>query len=385
MILRYPDYYEKFACIADACEDTCCAGWEIDLDDSTYEYYMQLPGRFGDHIRSCIKEYGDSEDGRYEKHGFYLREGKRCPFLNEKNLCDIILQLGEDAISYVCTHTPRNYLEYGNAREISISPGCGEAGRWILGNRDKQRFVEKEINDSLDFEEDAKDLKIAEAVRAARDYSIELLQDRTRGIPERVCAFLRYAKQIQERFNYETFCTEPDPEQELSVFSPAKKEGQFALFRQRMQSFSGLESINEEWQNYLDGIRHLFFDLPDGALRYQEKLVQFMEYISQEDREYEYEQILVYYAFLLLARSVDDLNFWGRAQLVAASFLMIRDMGMTRFVYQDGVFLKEDQVDVLRIYAKEVEHSQENLDYLEEEFLFEEVYRLEELCSQAVF
>ena len=37
MIVRYPDYYEKFACIAGACEDTCCAGWEIDLDEETYE------------------------------------------------------------------------------------------------------------------------------------------------------------------------------------------------------------------------------------------------------------------------------------------------------------------------------------------------------------
>ena len=34
MIFRYPDYYEKFSCIAGACEDTCCAGWEIDIDDN---------------------------------------------------------------------------------------------------------------------------------------------------------------------------------------------------------------------------------------------------------------------------------------------------------------------------------------------------------------
>ena len=35
MILRYPSYYDKFRCIAGACPNTCCAGWEIDIDDET--------------------------------------------------------------------------------------------------------------------------------------------------------------------------------------------------------------------------------------------------------------------------------------------------------------------------------------------------------------
>ena len=55
MILRYPEYYEKFSCIAGRCEDTCCAGWEIDIDDASYEYYMQVPGKFGERLRSSIK------------------------------------------------------------------------------------------------------------------------------------------------------------------------------------------------------------------------------------------------------------------------------------------------------------------------------------------
>lgn len=132
MILRYPEYYEKFSCIAGRCEDTCCAGWEIDIDDASYEYYMQVPGKFGERLRSSIKEYPLEDDGRYEMHGFILKEGKRCPFLNSDNLCDMILELGEDAICDVCTNTPRNFLEYGNAREVSISPSCAEAGRLIF-------------------------------------------------------------------------------------------------------------------------------------------------------------------------------------------------------------------------------------------------------------
>ena len=29
----YPDYYRDFHCIASACEDTCCAGWQIAIDE----------------------------------------------------------------------------------------------------------------------------------------------------------------------------------------------------------------------------------------------------------------------------------------------------------------------------------------------------------------
>ena len=35
MILRVPFYYKEFHCIADACKDSCCIGWEIDIDEET--------------------------------------------------------------------------------------------------------------------------------------------------------------------------------------------------------------------------------------------------------------------------------------------------------------------------------------------------------------
>ena len=32
MLYTIPDYYKEFQCIADKCEDTCCAGWQIVVD-----------------------------------------------------------------------------------------------------------------------------------------------------------------------------------------------------------------------------------------------------------------------------------------------------------------------------------------------------------------
>ena len=35
----YPEYYNKFKCIAGNCPDTCCAGWEIVVDKEHCEIY----------------------------------------------------------------------------------------------------------------------------------------------------------------------------------------------------------------------------------------------------------------------------------------------------------------------------------------------------------
>ena len=76
MILRVPSYYKEFRCIADKCEDSCCIGWEIDIDEDTFSYYKSVEGDFG----RRLKEHMVSED----VNSFILREIVWCPFLNEK-------------------------------------------------------------------------------------------------------------------------------------------------------------------------------------------------------------------------------------------------------------------------------------------------------------
>ena len=33
-----PEYYDRFRCIAGACKDSCCIGWEIDVDEEKQSY-----------------------------------------------------------------------------------------------------------------------------------------------------------------------------------------------------------------------------------------------------------------------------------------------------------------------------------------------------------
>ena len=41
MEITRPDYYKEFSCIAGACPDTCCAGWQIVIDDKSLKKYKR--------------------------------------------------------------------------------------------------------------------------------------------------------------------------------------------------------------------------------------------------------------------------------------------------------------------------------------------------------
>ena len=36
-----PHYYKKFRCIAGECPDTCCAGWQIQIDPASLRKYKK--------------------------------------------------------------------------------------------------------------------------------------------------------------------------------------------------------------------------------------------------------------------------------------------------------------------------------------------------------
>ncbi|MBQ4148552.1 MAG: flagellin lysine-N-methylase, partial [Clostridium sp.] len=143
MTIEYPDYYEKFRCIGGACPDTCCAGWEVDIDEETAEYYLQQEGEFGERLRSHMRqeaeddgEAADGNDGWY----FPLTCEGRCPFLNRENLCDIYTALGEESLCQVCTEYPRYFAGAGDYQQVDMSLSCMELGRIFFGEKDRIHY-----------------------------------------------------------------------------------------------------------------------------------------------------------------------------------------------------------------------------------------------------
>ncbi len=120
-----PAYYKKFKCIAEKCRHNCCIGWEIDIDESTLKSYTSLKGKFSRKLKSGIA-YNDN-------CAFFRLDGKgRCAFLNENNLCDIILNLGEDSLCQICSDHPRFRNYFSDRTELGLGLCCEEAARIIL-------------------------------------------------------------------------------------------------------------------------------------------------------------------------------------------------------------------------------------------------------------
>ena len=108
--VRYPHYYKKFSCTGSRCEDTCCASWGVSIDPVSLRRYRNVNGEFGRRLKNSI----DS------KTGSFLQKNGRCPFLNEGNLCDIYICLGEKSLCRTCRDFPRHREEYGPLREVSL-------------------------------------------------------------------------------------------------------------------------------------------------------------------------------------------------------------------------------------------------------------------------
>ena len=133
MIHRFPNYYNEFSCIADKCEATCCAGWQIVVDEDSLKKYKKVTGDF----KQRIKEGVDFREGV-----FYQNPGKRCAFLNEQNLCDMYTALGEESFCETCRRYPRHIEEFENIREFTLSASCPEAARILLVQKEPVQFYE---------------------------------------------------------------------------------------------------------------------------------------------------------------------------------------------------------------------------------------------------
>ena len=51
MQITKPTFYKEFSCIASACPDTCCAGWQIVADEAALKKYKKVTGSFKKRLR----------------------------------------------------------------------------------------------------------------------------------------------------------------------------------------------------------------------------------------------------------------------------------------------------------------------------------------------
>lgn len=320
MKLYMPSYCADFKCSADRCSDNCCIGWEIDIDEKTADFYSGVSGDFGARLKKNI--------AHGECASFILKD-ERCPFLNEKNLCDIIINLGEDKLCQICTDHPRYYEWFGELKEGGVGLCCEEGARLILSAEKPTELTVIEIPNE---ERDSFDESLFGVLYEARKIIFAILTDEEYTLKERAAELLSFAEQLQINIdNYNDFIPE-------SYEVLTEDEGDMLSV---LKSLTALEPIDEKWTAYL----------ADSISVYGGRKIRTDITLYQRN-------LLIYYIYRYFLKGIFDGEILSKVKLACVSTAVISYLAAKENADFGGT------VNICKLFSKQTEYSQENLDLL---------------------
>ncbi len=328
MKLRLPVYYKKFRCIADRCTDNCCIGWEICIDKKSEEYYRSVEGDFGKRLRDNIKDSS------------FVLCGERCAFLNPKNLCDIIINLGENRLCGICAEHPRYYEWFGEIKEGGIGLCCEEAARIILTEGVSGQFVEEYIAD-----EDSEEIEseIYDFLFNVREKIFRFLERKDISFANKINSLISFGEMIQDSLDFSEF-----EDQEIEMCKCDAKKEDIEGF---VSAFEDFEPIDESWTNALEGLTEKCPCINE-------------EYLTN---------IFIYFVWRYFMKALFDGDVMSKINLAAISCAMIAVMAEDESL--------ESYIKAAKLYSKEIEYSEENLSLMQEMSYTENGFSAENLAN----
>ena len=320
MIYIKPWFYHSFKCISSKCTDNCCIGWEIDVDDETLSKYNQVKGEFGNRIAENLIE---SDDG---STCFRLCENERCAFLNKDNLCDIIINCGEDYLCDICREHPRFYEWFPGVTECGLGLCCEEVCRILLESEENFSLVE--YNDGEEITLQDKD-EIAESdtyifISAFRESLFDILLNKTLTFEEKLAKILSK--------------TESFTEEKIKL----KNDKNLLSF------YMKTEPIDENWKEFISDLNST--EIGDTSILW-------------EQNNETYSKLLSYILYRHLIKSVFDGCVAQRVCFAVESLRFITMCDMKNYNEKGSVSLA-DRIDNIKRWSKQVEYSEENTEIL---------------------
>lgn len=296
MILRTPEFYKDFKCIAGDCPDSCCQGWEVDADKESLDYYKTLTGDIRARIDSVLDrdEFGNTI--------FKLADRKRCPFLNNENLCDMHIAIGGEHTPYTCRMFPRFINDFGGLREMGVSFSCPVASDMMYNLQEPMSFTD-EVKDELPTLNEI-DAQTYFYLVKARKRAFEIVQNRNKPVNERLIELLEYGVELQR---------------DLEEY---EEGGDGIAFT---DIFKNPELINPQW---LEKVNNPEFKMVENS-------------ISNE-------QIASYFIFRYFLTAVFDYDVLSKIKMAVVGVLVNTYFGSDSWT--------------IHLWSKETEHSQYNMD-----------------------
>ena len=356
MILRTPAFYDSFRCIAGKCTDTCCVGWEIDIDETTAKRYAELKGEYGEILRQGIEE-----------DHFKLLPGDRCPFLRRDGLCDMICHIGEDYLCDICREHPRFVEVYGDIMEKGLGLCCEEAVRLLLEAKGTSSspiaFVEREIDDEPDdIPEDA--IEARNAIFEEREHLFKILAEHDRPLNKRLIEILDFAVEISGFEDLEQSI------HNISTTTDSDRNSKISnnILRSWIEVLAKGESFGPAWDRAYAKLAQVSRNLEDGKNR--ECAGQF----TDSDGE----KIIAYLLFRYYEKSLFDGNSLTKVEFAIYFWVMLQKFGeifaraTSTPAANESTSPHDPQVakiNAIKLFSKQTEYSEEIMGILEQEFM----------------
>ena len=374
-----PHYFEQFKCVAAECEDTCCAGWTIMIDEESLEKYKNLEGTFGNRLRNSIDW----------KNGSFFQYEKRCAFLNENNLCDLHIEAGEHMLCNTCRDYPRHMEEFEGVREGSLSLSCIEAAKIILGCKEPVQFIRFE-DDVEDEEYEDFDYLLYTKLTDAREAILAHLQNRDVDIMIRIAMVFDLSEHIQraidenELFRIDELLEKFGQMEQILEFQTKLEQYKIGendyctTMRKLFRVFSKLEVLKDEWPDYIKKAERMLYG--EGQRTYEENRqlfhqMQGLKSVNCEEWAIELEQLMVYFCFTYFCGAVYDENVLGKMQTAVVATLLIQELSIAKWKENNHALEFDMFVDIAHKVSREIEHSDVNLIRLEK------IYEKTPICS----
>lgn len=370
MVLK-PIYFDEFKCVGSKCEDTCCAGWRIDIDKKTYKNYMkcrniEMRKKLKKNISRNRKISNDIDYAR-----FNLVNGV-CPFLNKDNLCDIYINIGQENMCYTCTVYPRLYTCVNEIFQLNLCLSCIEVAKLVLSSKESIKFdlVEEDIKESRVIRKLNSNLseKITEVYfEEIREFSIDLIQNRKFSIEERLIILGLFCKNVgsDERISdlilkYNSFIEKGYYENILEKINLQNMvDTQFSLLvllyeNIVLNGFVFNERYMKIIQNVIDGLK-LIDDINESKKNFINIYNIYNEFIK--GKEYIYENYLVAYILNeLFPYDIQD-NIVDSYISLVIKFVIIKLNIIGLCSYYKNDMNEKKLIDTIQIYSKVMLHN----------------------------
>lgn len=316
MPIRVPDYFIKFQCIADKCRESCCIGWEIDIDEITRRKYASLDTPLGSEIREKTS------------HGcFPLQQNGRCAFLDGNGLCRIISSVGDAYLCDICREHPRYYGVGDGIFEGGLGLGCEEAARMILELCELPRLIE--IEREIPYYDEDPFAHLCASVRESLYRQVF-----TADIDSLAGLYAEYAK-IADDAAFDASACGTEPNIPTLSPSPIKSDILADIYGGMVDLLTECEALSDEWEALVSSV----------------KKIKASEALLLLDK---HRGLIYYFTHRYVRECVADMSFGQRIIFALGSGLIIAAMSSV---------LGSD-VRAALLYSKNVEYSTDNVDYI---------------------